>query len=188
MDAAPRRGSVARSSRRVGPMLRSDGGEASLAVRDRGLGVASVLPCRHEQRSTLGPAASAAGDAVGAAARALAEWDTGPAHKTKSSLRFRAQRGAGRACTKLKPRLMFRMSEATTTSPDWDHLFEIAAAQDGLFTTQQAAEAGYSPQLLAHLPSGLAGDPPPSRTWREAPRDGPPPWCSAQARPDPRRD
>jgi len=42
------------------------------------------------------------------------------------------------------------MSEAATRSPDWDHLFEIAAAQDGLFTTQQAAEAGYSPQLLAH--------------------------------------
>ena len=35
------------------------------------------------------------------------------------------------------------MSEATARSPDWDHLFEIAAAQDGLFTTQQAAEAGY---------------------------------------------
>jgi predicted transcriptional regulator of viral defense system len=42
------------------------------------------------------------------------------------------------------------VSEATSRSPDWDHLFEIAAAQDGLFTTQQAAEAGYSPQLLAH--------------------------------------
>jgi predicted transcriptional regulator of viral defense system len=42
------------------------------------------------------------------------------------------------------------MSEATTRSPDWDHLFEIAAAQDGLFTTLQAAQAGYSPQLLAH--------------------------------------
>ena len=42
------------------------------------------------------------------------------------------------------------MSEALTRSPDWDHLFETAVAQDGLFTTQQAAEAGYSPQLLAH--------------------------------------
>lgn len=42
------------------------------------------------------------------------------------------------------------MSEAVARSPDWDHLFEIAAAQDGLFATQQAAEAGYSPQLLAH--------------------------------------
>jgi predicted transcriptional regulator of viral defense system len=34
--------------------------------------------------------------------------------------------------------------------PDWDHLFETAVAQGGLFTTKQAAEAGYSPQLLAH--------------------------------------
>ena len=42
------------------------------------------------------------------------------------------------------------MGEPITKSPDWGHLFEIAAAQDGLFTTQQAAEAGYSPQLLAH--------------------------------------
>ena len=42
------------------------------------------------------------------------------------------------------------MTEATTSSPDWDRLFEIAAAQDGLFTTRQAATAGYSPQLIAH--------------------------------------
>ncbi len=42
------------------------------------------------------------------------------------------------------------MNDAATSSPDWDHLFEIAAAQDGLFTTLQAAEAGYSPQLIAH--------------------------------------
>lgn len=42
------------------------------------------------------------------------------------------------------------MDPATRTSPDWDHLFEVAAAQEGLFTTQQAATAGYSPQLLAH--------------------------------------
>src|SRR5690349_16449602 len=34
--------------------------------------------------------------------------------------------------------------------PDWDRLFETAAAQQGMFTTQQAAEAGYSPQLLTH--------------------------------------
>ena len=38
----------------------------------------------------------------------------------------------------------------TTSSPDWDKLFQVAAAQDGLFTTQQAAEVGYSPQLIAH--------------------------------------
>ncbi|MDX9723262.1 MAG: type IV toxin-antitoxin system AbiEi family antitoxin domain-containing protein [Myxococcota bacterium] len=42
------------------------------------------------------------------------------------------------------------MNGPTTSSPDWDHLFEIAVAQDGLFTTRQAAEAGYSPQLIAH--------------------------------------
>jgi predicted transcriptional regulator of viral defense system len=34
--------------------------------------------------------------------------------------------------------------------PDWDRLFETAAGQEGLFTTEQAAEAGYSPQLLVH--------------------------------------
>lgn len=34
--------------------------------------------------------------------------------------------------------------------PSWDRLFETAAGQAGLFTTQQAAEAGYSPQLLVH--------------------------------------
>lgn len=42
------------------------------------------------------------------------------------------------------------MGETAARAPDWDHLFETAAAQDGLFTTKQAAEAGYSPQLLAH--------------------------------------
>lgn len=34
--------------------------------------------------------------------------------------------------------------------PDWDRLYEIAAGQEGLFTSRQAADAGYSPQLLAH--------------------------------------
>lgn len=33
-------------------------------------------------------------------------------------------------------------------SPNWDRLFEIAVAQDGHFTTKEAAEAGYSSQLL----------------------------------------
>lgn len=46
------------------------------------------------------------------------------------------------------------MSDAAT-SPSWDHLFEIAAAQEGHFTTKQAAEAGYSlPLLNHHLNSG----------------------------------
>ena len=39
--------------------------------------------------------------------------------------------------------------------PDWDSLFSTASGQDGHFTTAQAAEAGYSPQLLAkHLKAG----------------------------------
>jgi predicted transcriptional regulator of viral defense system len=42
------------------------------------------------------------------------------------------------------------VSESIASSPDWDLLFQVAAAQDGLFTTRQAAEAGYSPQLIAH--------------------------------------
>ena len=36
--------------------------------------------------------------------------------------------------------------------PSWDQLYETAGAQEGYFTTKQAADAGYSPQLLAkHL-------------------------------------
>jgi predicted transcriptional regulator of viral defense system len=42
------------------------------------------------------------------------------------------------------------MLEAASRAPDWDRLYETAAAQEGLFTTQQAAEAGHSSQLLAH--------------------------------------
>lgn len=42
------------------------------------------------------------------------------------------------------------MAKALPDRPDWNRLFEIAAGQQGLFTTQQAAEAGYSPQLLVH--------------------------------------
>lgn len=39
--------------------------------------------------------------------------------------------------------------------PDWDRLFETASAQDGYFTTRQAAEAGYSTQLLfKHIRAG----------------------------------
>ena len=36
-----------------------------------------------------------------------------------------------------------------SNKPNWDHLYEFASAQDGHFTTAQAAESGYSPQLLA---------------------------------------
>lgn len=42
------------------------------------------------------------------------------------------------------------MKEVAAGAPAWDHLFEIAVAQEGLFTTRQAAAAGYSPQLIAH--------------------------------------
>ncbi len=42
------------------------------------------------------------------------------------------------------------MTELAGTRPDWDRLFATAAGQEGLFTTKQAAEAGYSPQLLIH--------------------------------------
>src|SRR5688572_23709147 len=39
--------------------------------------------------------------------------------------------------------------------PDWDRLFETAGAQDGYFTTSQAADAGYSTQLLLkHIRAG----------------------------------
>jgi predicted transcriptional regulator of viral defense system len=34
--------------------------------------------------------------------------------------------------------------------PSWDRLFETASTQEGLFTTQQALEAGYSLPLLVH--------------------------------------
>lgn len=42
------------------------------------------------------------------------------------------------------------MSEVSPDRPDWDRLFETAAAQEGMFTTKQAADAGYSAQLLVH--------------------------------------
>ena len=47
------------------------------------------------------------------------------------------------------------MSTRTDKKPDWDRLYEIAAAQEGYFTTRQAAEADYYPALLAkYLSSG----------------------------------
>lgn len=42
------------------------------------------------------------------------------------------------------------MNRAPARHPDWNRLFEAAAAQEGLFTTKQAADAGYSSQLLVH--------------------------------------
>ena len=42
-----------------------------------------------------------------------------------------------------------------TAGPNWNRLYEKASGQDGHFTTQQAAEAGYSPQLLLkHIKAG----------------------------------
>lgn len=39
--------------------------------------------------------------------------------------------------------------------PDWDRLYETAGAQEGYFTTAQAAAAGYSSQLLLkHIRAG----------------------------------
>ena len=42
------------------------------------------------------------------------------------------------------------MPTVITTTPEWPTLYETAAAQEGHFTTHQAADAGYSTQLLAH--------------------------------------
>lgn len=42
------------------------------------------------------------------------------------------------------------MDRVPAEFPDWNRLFETAAAQAGHFTTKQAAEAGFSPQLLNH--------------------------------------
>jgi predicted transcriptional regulator of viral defense system len=45
--------------------------------------------------------------------------------------------------------------EDPATKPNWDLLFETASAQEGYFTTRQAAEAGYSSQLLLkHVRAG----------------------------------
>jgi len=44
---------------------------------------------------------------------------------------------------------------ALANRPDWDRLFETAGAQEGYFTTRQAADAGYSSQLLLkHIRAG----------------------------------
>ncbi len=40
--------------------------------------------------------------------------------------------------------------EKGTGRPNWDLLYDAAAAREGHFTTDQAARAGYSPQLLHH--------------------------------------
>ena len=42
------------------------------------------------------------------------------------------------------------MTQSALTEPAWQALYDVAASQEGLFTTRQAAAAGYSPPLLAH--------------------------------------
>jgi predicted transcriptional regulator of viral defense system len=47
------------------------------------------------------------------------------------------------------------MTLPTAVGPDWDRLFETAAGQSGYVTTKQAADAGYSTQLLRkHIHAG----------------------------------
>ena len=42
------------------------------------------------------------------------------------------------------------MQPAPEPRPSWDQLYELAQSQSGLFTSSQARELGYSPQLLLH--------------------------------------
>jgi predicted transcriptional regulator of viral defense system len=42
------------------------------------------------------------------------------------------------------------MNTGRQTEPTWQALYDIGASQEGQFTTQQAAAAGYSRPLLAH--------------------------------------
>jgi predicted transcriptional regulator of viral defense system len=42
------------------------------------------------------------------------------------------------------------MDSASEPRPSWDRLYELAQSQSGLFTSSQARELGYSPQLLLH--------------------------------------
>ena len=45
--------------------------------------------------------------------------------------------------------------DGRAAKPDWSLLFETASAQEGYFTTRQAAKAGYSSQLLLkHIRAG----------------------------------
>ncbi len=47
------------------------------------------------------------------------------------------------------------MVDSASSRPDWDLLFEAASGQAGYFTTRQAADAGYSSQLLLkHIRAG----------------------------------
>lgn len=47
------------------------------------------------------------------------------------------------------------VGDEVASRPDWDRLYEVAAGQSGYFTTRQAANAGYSTQLLwKHIRAG----------------------------------
>jgi len=47
------------------------------------------------------------------------------------------------------------MTRKASPTPAWERLFEIASPQEGHFTTRQAADAGYSTQLLLkHIHAG----------------------------------
>src|SRR6266404_5160662 len=47
------------------------------------------------------------------------------------------------------------MSADAHRTPSWDRLYAVSSAQDGHFTTRQAADAGYSSQLLLkHIRAG----------------------------------
>ena len=48
-----------------------------------------------------------------------------------------------------------KQTSPVVARPDWDQLYETAAAQSGYFTTKQAADAGYSTHLLRkHIAAG----------------------------------
>lgn len=52
------------------------------------------------------------------------------------------------------------MPSTIPTRPEWDRLYETAAGQSGYVTTKQAAEAGYSTQLLRkHIRAGRIARP-----------------------------
>src|SRR5215470_1625452 len=42
------------------------------------------------------------------------------------------------------------MPNRPSPEPTWQALYDVAASQEGLFTTRQAAASGYSDPLLAH--------------------------------------
>src|SRR5438552_2033517 len=66
-------------------------------------------------------------------------WSTGlELHKTKPLVTIRAM-----------------ATKVPADKPSWDRLYETAAGQSGHVTTRQAADAGYSPQLLIkHIHAG----------------------------------